>query len=182
MGKKSKKASQAEAANQAANNQIEEGNQAMGSASQEAENIPATIVEGSEMEVFAGDTETPIVQEVTTEVAPTQTPEVVVPAEKPVRISKRPYIARVCELLEAGTHDAKEITALVLVEFADTKKSGVQTFVTDLKNEKYRHWKDRAVVVNAAGKLQFVDKVVPVEVQEEVVTPAEEAQPEKPAE
>ena len=151
-------------------------------ANEVVEVVPSTIVEGSVVEVFAGDTEIPVVQEVTTEVALVETPEVVVQAEKPVRVSKRPYIARVCELLSAGTHDAREITALVLVEFPEVKKGGIQTFVTDLKKVKYRHWKDRAVVVNVAGKLQFEDKVVKVEAQAEVVTPTQEEQPEQPAE
>lgn len=186
MPRKSKKVQ--EAANQA-DNQIEVGNQTIEVGN---EVVPSTIVEGSEVEVF-GST-----QEGTTEVAPVETPivqaveQIAQAAPKPPRVSKRPYIARVCELLEAGTHDAKEIVALVLVEFPEVKKGGIQTFVTDLKNPKYRHWKDRAVVVNGSGKLQFEDTVVkveaepapeaPVEVVPEVVATTEELQAEQPNE
>ncbi len=183
MPRKSKKVQ--EAANQAANNQIEEGHKTMESTN---EVIPSTIVEGSEVEVF-GST-----QEVTTEVAPVETPvvqaveETAQPVEqaapKPPRVSKRPYIDDVASLLETGTHDSKEIVKFVLEKYSEVKKGGIQTFVTDLKNAKYRHWKDRPVVVNASGKLQFSDKVVPIETQAEVATTSTpvETQPEQPNE
>ncbi len=142
------------------------------------ETVPSTIVEGTEQEVFAN----PEAQVEVTQAAVEQTTQPEQAAPK-ARVSKRPYIARVCELLEAGTHDAKEIVALVLVEFPEVKKGGIQTFTTDLKNPKYRHWKDRGVVVNPAGKLQFEDKVVPVEVPAaDVVVPADGLQPEQPSE
>ena len=96
------------------------------------ETVPSTIVEGTEQEVFAN----PEAQVEVTQAAVEQTTQPEQAAPK-ARVSKRPYIARVCELLEAGTHDAKEIVALVLVEFPEVKKGGIQTFTTDLKNPKY---------------------------------------------
>jgi hypothetical protein len=178
--RKSKKAQKA--ANQTTNNQIEEGNDTMELANHDVEVVPSTIVEGLEAEVFAGQ-ETQTETEVSVAQAPEQTTQPEQAAPKPPRVSKRPYINDVASLLEAGTHDAKEIVKLVLEKYSEVKKGGIQTFVTDLKNAKYRHWKDRAVVVNPAGKLQFEDKVVPVEVPAaEVVTPTEGFQPEQPAE
>jgi hypothetical protein len=177
-----KKKSRVQAAENQESTIIEEG-QTMEVTNIDVETVPATIVEGLEAEVFPNQEiqieVTPIEgQEVTTEVASVETPEVVVQAEKPPRVSKRPYIARCAELLEAGSHSNKEIVALVLVEFPEVKKGGIQTFVTDLKNEKYRHWKERAVVVNASGKLQFADKVVTVAEVEAAETTQEE-QPEQ---
>jgi hypothetical protein len=151
------------------------------------EEVPATIVESSEEQVFTS-------QEITTDVAPTETPEVVAPVQKPPRVSKRPYINDVAELLEAGTHSAKEIAKFVLEKYPEVKPGGIQTFCVDLKNSKYNHFKPRAVVINASGKLQFEDKVVnqtveaepvpeaPVEVVPEVGVATEEAQPDAQAE
>jgi hypothetical protein len=180
-----KKKSQAQAAENQESTIIEEGNQTMEVTNIDVETVPATIVEGLEAEVFAGQ-ETHTETEISVAQAPEQTSQPEQAAPKPPKVSKRLYISRVCELLEAGTHGAKEIVALVSVEFPETKKSGIQTFVTDLKNPKYRHWKDRAVVVNAAGKLQFSDKVVKVEAEPpvEVLTeaPTDGLQPQQPGE
>lgn len=116
--------------------------------------IPATIVEGTETEVFASPVEG---QEVVSTVV--ETP----PVEKKEKINRRPYIALCQEHLEIGDLDRRELIKLVMDTFKEVRLGGIQTFVTDLKNVKYSHFKERKVVLNAKGKLQFEDKIVPVE-------------------
>ena len=139
--------------------------------------VPPTVVEATEAEVFAAQTE-----------GQEAAPEVVVQPEKPVeapqkeKVNKRPYISFVEEHLNSGDMGKREILASIIEKFPAVSKGGVSTFLTDLKNAKYRHWKDREVVQNAFGKLQFADKVVPVEmvVAPEPVTGVEPS--EQPAE
>lgn len=120
--------------------------------SQEAgngEQTQATIVESSEELVFAGQ-EQP------------QEPAIEQPAEKPApkpKVSKRPYIADVEVMLVAGTYTKQEMLALILEKYSTVSQGGASTFLTDLLNEKYRHWKERPVVKLADGKLQFADMV-----------------------
>ena len=96
-------------------------------------------------------------------------------AEQPKeRINKRPYISYVEECLENGTYTRKEIIDTVLEKFPTVVRGGIQTFVTDLKNPKYNHFKERVVATNAEGKLQFQDKVpVPEVIPEQEVEPSE---------
>jgi hypothetical protein len=129
MSKKRKKADSESPA------QIE--SQEVGNTEQQA---PATIVESSEEQLFAD-------QEAEEK-----------PAPKP-RISKRPYIAGVEILLNAGTHTKKELLAFILEKYPAVSKGGASTFLTDLMNEKYRRWKDRAVTKTQEGKLQFADRI-----------------------
>ena len=112
--------------------------------------IPATILEAmSEEELLAS---IPGITVATEEVKPA-------PEKKPARVSKRPYIEDVKELLEAGTHDKKEIVAFVLDKYPETKKSGIETFVTDLKNIKYSQFKPRVAIIHPiTQKLIFSDK------------------------
>jgi hypothetical protein len=172
MGKKSKKTQAAEAANQAANNQIEEGDQTMEVAN---EVIPSTIVESSEVEVF-GPT-----QEVLTEVAPVETTVVQAveqAAPKPPKPSKRPYIPVIEEHLESGDLDKKGLLALIMEQFPTINKNGASTFLTDALNPKYSHWKDRVVIKKPDGKMIFADRIeTPAE-----EAPHAEAQPEQPSE
>jgi hypothetical protein len=129
--------------------------------------IPATIVEGSAEEVFAPPVEGTIPTVV-------ETP----PVEKKERVNRRPYIGYVAEHLEAGDLGRKEIIQRVMETFKGVRLGGIQTFVTDLKNPKYSHFKERKVVLNAKGKLIFEDKLVSVEETPptEVVVPVEEVQ------
>jgi hypothetical protein len=138
--------------------------------------IPATIVEGSEEQVFAPPVEG---QEVVTSVVETPAPEV-----KKERINRRPYIQFVQESLEDGVFTRKEIIEEVMKRFPATRLGGIQTFVTDLKNPKYSHFKDRKVVQQANGKLIFEDKLASVEETPptEVVVPEEVQTTEAPSE
>ncbi len=150
------------------------------------ESVPPTIVETTESELFAQE------QEVvpSTELPPesSQAQPVVQPASKPQRVNKRPYIQDVQGLLEAGTHSRAEIISFVLQKYATVSKSGIQTFVTDLRNPKYSHFKDRQVVLyGSSGKLIFADKVPAKEVAKPVEAASSDAQPtetptEQPAE
>jgi hypothetical protein len=133
-----------------------------------------TVVESSETEVFA---------------QPEQLTEK--PAPKP-KVSKRPYIALVESHLELGDMDRKSLLELVLKEFPSVTKGGIGTFITDLKNVKYSHFKPRVAVEHpTTKKFIFADKVetqvveAPVEAEApvaDVVVPAEEEQPEQPSE
>jgi hypothetical protein len=129
------------------------------------ESIPATIVEGTETEVFA-----PPVEGTVTAVV--ETP----PVAKKEKVNRRPYIAFVQTCLEEGKYTRKEIIAEVMARFEGVRLGGIQTFVTDLRNEKYNHFKERKVIQQANGKLIFEDKVVPVEETPAEVVPVEEVQ------
>jgi hypothetical protein len=124
------------------NTQTEEENQ--------METVQATIVESSEAQVFSSDADIeelstqPNSQAVdnqpteagvdSTEIQPTEKP-----APKP-RVNRRPYISMVSEHLELGDLDRKEIIKLVLEQFPEVRKGGIQTFVTDLLNPKYSYF------------------------------------------
>ena len=114
------------------------------------EAAPPTIVEAGMEEVFQAQAEG--TQEVGTE------PTVEKPASKP-RASKRPYIADVEILLNAGTHTKPQILALIMEKYPQVSKGGASTFLTDLMNEKYRHWKQRPVTKTPDGKLIFADRL-----------------------
>jgi hypothetical protein len=109
---------------------------------------------------------------------------------KPPRASKRPYLDRVKELLEAGMHTRKELIDLVQKEFPEVKLSAIQTFFTDLRNAKYSQYKPRIAMEHPVSKkFVFADKALiqaelPVEEVQEVATgaPVEEEQPEQPSE
>ncbi len=85
-----------------------------------------------------------------------QTPAVVI--EKKPKVNRRPYIAFVEISLETGEFSKKELLEKIMVAFPHCSKGGVNTFLTDLKNPKYRHWKDRAVTV-LNEKMIFEDKI-----------------------
>jgi hypothetical protein len=169
--------------------------------------VPATIVEGSAEQVFSGQAED---QAVSTEgesqvvdgpvVAAEGETSQAQPEEKPTpkpRVNKRPYIQFVTEHLELGDCERKDLVKLVLAEFPQVVKGGIETFLTDCLNPKYSHFKDRSVIKTAAGKMIFKDKA-PVEVVApvaevkltetetppvaDVVVPVEEVQPEQPGE
>ena len=80
--------------------------------------------------------------------------------------------------------DRKEIIQRVMETFKGVRLGGIQTFVTDLKNPKYSHFKDRRVVVSPKGKLIFEDKLASVEETPptEVVVPEEVQSTEAPCE
>jgi hypothetical protein len=134
------------------------------------ETSPATIVESTEAQVFATQTEGQDAV-VTTEGEGQVVEGTVVttegdtkPEEKPApkpRVNKRPYIARVTEHLELGNMDRKELVNLVLKEFPTVKKGGVETFLTDCLNPKYSFFKDRVVTKSPDGKLIFADRLIP---------------------
>lgn len=145
---------------------IEEESQEEVSGSQD---LPATIVEGTEEEVFFQGREESQVEFVEAENA--VEPEVSIPPEanqeepeqKPVqtkpRINRRPYIPLVENHLERGDLDKKELLALVLERFPEIKKSSASTFLTDALNPRYSHWKDRVVTKTADGKMVFADVI-----------------------
>lgn len=153
------------------------------------ETTPATIVEASEAEIFATQTETQ--EAVVTEEAENrvvegpvvgtegETVEQPAPAKKE-RLSKRPYISLVEEHLELGDLDKKELLALIMEQFPTISKNGASTFLTDALNPRYSHWKDRVVSKTIDGKLIFADRIEPL--PEELETPAETTQPEQPSE
>ncbi len=100
--------------------------------------------------------------------------------EKPApkqRVNRRPYIPLLTEHLESGDLDRKEIIKLVLSQFAEVRKGGIETFVTDLLNPKYSHFKERLVTKRENGKLVFADRLqataVEVEHVESQVVPEE---------
>lgn len=141
------------------------------------DSVPATIVEGSQEDVFPSQAEG---QSGTQETAPEQT------VEKPAKPSRRPYLQLAEKLLTDGTHTRKELIAALREAHPEASKSGIETFVSDLPNPKYCFFKDRPVTKTAEGKLRFADKVVspaetsPVEAGTTVGAPDE--QPEQPAE
>jgi hypothetical protein len=164
----------------------------------EVPEIPATIVESTEAEIFAEQTEgqevvSTIVEEtVAAADGDTTTQPAEQPAPRPPKVSKRPYISLVEEHLELGNLDKKELLALIMEQFPTVSKNGASTFLTDALNPRYSHWKDRVVSKTVDGKLIFADKIEPVpeaqqaEVQQAEVQQAEvqqaEVQPEQPAE
>ncbi len=156
----------------------------------EVPEIPATIVESTETEVFAEQTEGQevVVAEAENQVVEGQVVEGQVagtesetqPEEKPApkpRVSKRPFIALVEQHLELGNLDKKELLALIMEKYPEVNKNGASTFLTDALNPKYSHWKDRVVSKTVDGKMIFADKI---EDPAPDVQPAE-AQPEQPA-
>ncbi|MGA2227058.1 MAG: hypothetical protein ABSH41_21695 [Syntrophobacteraceae bacterium] len=185
MSKKTKKAQTAE--NHETTNETSEENQMEAANHIGDESTPATIVEASEAEIFATQTEgqeavintegeSQVVEgpAVATECETVEQPA---PAKK-VRVSKRPYISLVEEHLELGNLDKKELLALIMERFPAISKNGVSTFLTDALNPKYSHWKDRVVGKTVDGKMIFADKIE--EPAPDVQTA--EAQPEQPAE
>ena len=145
--KKAKKAADHESPAQVEAEQVQEQveSQEVGN----GEQTPATIVESSAEQLFAS-------QEQPQETAKEQAEEK--PASKP-KVSKRPYIQDVGILLSAGTHTKPQILALIMEKYPQVSKGGASTFLTDLLNEKYRHWKDRPVVKTPEGKLIFADRL-----------------------
>jgi len=95
-----------------------------------------------------------------------------------IKVDRRPYIAWVEKQLEAP-RDRKELLKQILVKWPEVSKGGAQTFLTDLLNPKYTHWKDRPVVKLADGKVVFADKAPAPEV---VVAPVVEAAQKKEVE
>ena len=150
----------------------------------EVPEIPATIVESTEAEIFAEQTEgqevvSTIVEEtVAAADGDTTTQPAEQPAPRPPKVSKRPYISLVEEHLELGDLDKKELLALIMEQFPTVSKNGASTFLTDALNPRYSHWKDRVVSKTVDGKLIFADKI---EDPAPDLQPAE-AQPEQPAE
>ena len=152
----------------------------------EVPEIPATIVESTEAEIFAEQTEGQDVVHVDTTVeetviaadGDTTTQPAEQPAPKPPKVSKRPYISLVEEHLELGDLDKKELLALIMGQFPTISKNGASTFLTDALNPRYSHWKDRVVSKTVDGKMIFADQI------EEPVPDVQtvEAQPEQPAE
>jgi len=165
----------------------------------QSEVVPATIVEGGHEQVFVGQTEDPAIstegesQVVDSPVAASEgaTQPEEKPAPKP-RVNRRPYIQLVESHLELGDLDRKSLLELVLKEFPAVTKGGITTFITDLKNPKYSHFKPRVAVEHPkTKKFIFADKVetqtveAPVETEAsvaDVVVPAEEAPPDAQAE
>ncbi len=181
MGKKTKK-SQVESQVQDNTNQTAEDKQTMEITQTEVEVVPATIVEGGEEQVFAGQAEAPAIstegegQVVDGPILATEgdTQEADKPAPKP-RVNKRPYIEFVVEHLTTGDCDRKELVKLIMEKFTGLSKGGVETFLTDAKNPKYSHFKDRPVIQHPkTGKLIFADCV-------EVLAEAQSAEAEAPA-
>jgi len=164
------------------NSASEEQNQMEVTNSVTDEAVPSTIVEASEEQVFAAQTqeadgtteaESPVVE---TQEATTEGQEA--PAPKPPKVSKRPYISLVEEHLELGNLDKKGLLALIMERFPTISKNGVSTFLTDALNPKYSHWKDRVVSKTVDGKMIFADKIE--EPAADVQTA--EVQPKQPAE
>ena len=181
-----KKKSQITENHEVSNEASEEQNQMEVTNNVTDEAVPATIVEASEEQVFATQTqeaegtteaESPVVEtaEATTESAAIEQPA---PAPKPPKVSKRPYISLVEEHLELGNLDKKELLALIMERFPTISKNGASTFLTDALNPRYSHWKDRVVSKTVDGKMIFADKIE--EPAPDVQTA--EARPEQPAE
>jgi len=185
MSKKNKKSQIAE--NQEATNQTSEEHQTEVTNQISEETTPATIVEATEVEVFADQTEDQEAVIATEAENPVAEGPVVAsegealeqpaPAKKE-RVSKRPYISLVEEHLELGDLDKKELLALITERFPTISKNGASTFLTDALNPRYSHWKDRVVSKTVDGKMIFADKIE--EPASDVQTV--ESQPEQPAE
>lgn len=182
MSKKTKKTQAQVVENPEVTNQTAQENETMEVTQADVEVIPSTIVEGYEAEVFSGQTEGqeveatsegeshavegPVVvtgQETQPPVEQTAQPEQ--PEEKPApkpRVNKRPYISLVESHLELGDLDRKSLLELVLKEFPAVTKGGITTFITDLKNPKYSHFKPRVAVEHpTTKKFLFADKLIP---------------------
>ena len=150
----------------------------------EVPEIPATIVESTEAEIFAEQSEgqgvvnTTVEETVAAASSDTTTQPAEQPAPKPPKVSKRPFIALVEQYLELGNLDKKELLALIMEKYPEVNKNGASTFLTDTLNPKYSHWKDRVVSKTVDGKMIFADKIE--EPAPNVQTA--EAQPEQPAE
>jgi hypothetical protein len=148
------------------------------------ETIPATIVEGTEQQVFTDKIDgqevvnTTVEETVAAAGGDTTTEPAEQPAPKPPKVSKRPFIALVEQHLELGNLDKKELLSLIMEKYPEVNKNGASTFLTDALNPKYSHWKDRVVSKTVDGKMIFADKI---EDPAPDVQPAE-AQPEQPAE
>jgi hypothetical protein len=130
----------------------------------EVPEIPATIVEAGEAEVFPGETEGQEVLEVNTTVEETGVPAdaSTQPAEaapKLPKVNKRPFISMVEEHLALGDMDKKQLLALIMEKFPSVNRNGASTFLTDALNPRYSHWKDRVVTKTADGKMIFADKL-----------------------
>ena len=166
MSKKTKKAQIAE--NLETTNQTSEESQMEATNNTSEEAPPATIVECSEFEVFATQTEgqeTVNIDEVESHIVENsavategEAVEQATPAKKE-RVSKRPYIALVEEHFELGDLDKKELLALIMERFPTISKNGASTFLTDALNPRYSHWKDRVVSKTVDGKMIFADKI-----------------------
>jgi len=134
---------------------------------QNDESAPPTIVESSESEVFEqtqeqADTTMEQPKEASVpEQVETTIQEKKQPAAKPLKPSKRPYIQLCIEHFELGDLDQKSLLELILKEFPSCSKGGVGTFLTDQRNDKYRHKDLRPVVKQQDGKLIFADKLIP---------------------
>ena len=153
------------------------------------ESTPATIVEATEAEVFAGQADG---QESPVAASEGDTQREEKPAQKP-KISKRQLIAAlVTEHLEAGDLDRKELVKLVLARLPEARKGSVETFLTDALNPRYSFYQDRVVTKSPGGKLVFADRLIPgaIAVEQAESTEAhsteavstEEKQPEQPSE
>jgi hypothetical protein len=148
------------------------------------ETIPATIVEGTEQQVFTDKIDgqevvnTTVEETVAAAGGDTTTEPAEQPAPKPPKVSKRPFIALVEQHLELGNLDKKELLSLIMEKYPEVNKNGASTFLTDALNPKYSHWKDRVVSKTVDGKMIFADKIE--EPAPDVQTA--EAQPEQPAE
>ena len=171
--------------NHEVSNEASEENQMEVANNMAEETTPATIVEATEAEIFATQTETQeavVADEAENRVVEgpaiaTESETVEQPAQaKKERVSKRPYI-QLCEChYELGDLDKKELLALIMEKHPEVSKNGVSTFLTDSLNPRYSHWKDRVVSKTVDGKLIFADKIEPLpeepsEIQAE--TPAE---------
>ena len=158
---------------------------------QNGESVPPTIVESSESEVFEQTQEqaNTTMEQPKEASVPGQVETTIQgkeqPAAKPLKPSKRPYIAVVQGHLETGDMTKKDLLELILKTYPEISKGGAGTFLTDLKNSKYCHFKPREVRQLDDGKLIFADKVVADEpVRVEVVSEVQTGgiQPELPAE
>jgi len=132
----------------------------------DVEVVPATIVESGEAEVFQGQTEgQEVVDKADTETVAaaegdTTTQPAEQAAEKPAskpRVDRRPYIGFLTEALEKP-QDRKELLKIILEKWPTVSKGGCQTFLTDMLNPRYSHWKDRPIIKLADGKVVFADK------------------------
>ena len=89
------------------------------------------------------------------------------PVEKKPKADRRPYIAFLTEALEQA-QDRKALLKTIMERWPTISKGGAQTFLTDMLNPKYSHFKDRPIVKLPDGKVIFKDKAPVVEVVQEV--------------
>ncbi len=96
--------------------------------------------------------------------APTEKNETEAPAEKKEKndAPKAPAASRaraaerkdfIGDMIAKSTFAAKEILEAAMEAFPEVKKSTIQTFITDSKNEKYKKYEKLVIVVD--GKVQF---------------------------